>query len=220
MTIADAKWVGLGSQRSGILRALVLLFLASCANAGIAQTIQIKLLDGKTGRPITYSSLTSLRTVLQIWPGQEGDLTLLIPADKHGTARLRLTHDDSEINVPERVGMRAESKKLLTNRNKRDRDEFDKKFKSCTAFELADPIVRFVDSISIGPIVRTLGGKNYFRYISCAVDTSKVLSTKEVLQQGVVTANNCGTATASPQPGQVILFVRSPTNQEAWRQVN
>jgi hypothetical protein len=33
-------------------------------------------------------------------------------------------------------------------------------------------------------------------------------STKEVLQHGVVSSNTCGEATASPQPGEVILFVR------------
>ncbi len=35
------------------------------------------------------------------------------------------------------------------------------------------------------------------------------ISTKEVLVHGVVSANTCGKAMASPQPGVVILFVRS-----------
>lgn len=32
-----------------------------------------------------------------------------------------------------------------------------------------------------------------------------------VLQHGVVTANYCGNTTASPQPGEIIIFVRPLT---------
>jgi hypothetical protein len=33
-------------------------------------------------------------------------------------------------------------------------------------------------------------------------------ATKKILQSGVVTANVCGKVTASPEPGEAILFVR------------
>ena len=45
---------------------LALLVIALCATVLQAQTIQIMLIDGKTGRPITYSSLGSLRTILYV----------------------------------------------------------------------------------------------------------------------------------------------------------
>lgn len=206
------------AMRSAAKGLLALFLFVSCAVVLCAQTIQIKLVDGKTGRPVTYSSLMSLRTILYVRPGGESELTLLLPADKHGVALLRLTHNDSEINVPECKGMQADSEKLQMNRNKKDEEEFNKKYKYCTAFEVNNPIVRFANSISIGPVIRTLNGTTYFRYVPCWADSVTVFWTEEVLQHGVVTANNCGKATASPGPGQLTLFVRSPTQMEAGRQ--
>ena len=43
-------------------------------------------------------------------------------------------------------------------------------------------------------------------------------STEEVLQQGIATANTCGKVTASPKPGQVVLFVRPLTWWEKLKQ--
>ena len=88
---------------------LALLVIALCATVLQAQTIQIMLIDGKTGRPITYSSLGSLRTILYVWPGLESELTLLMRADKHGVALLHLIDNDSGINVPDCKGMHADS---------------------------------------------------------------------------------------------------------------
>ena len=197
---------------------LVLLLLTSCSTALRAQTIQIELVNGKTGRPVTNSSLTSLRTILYVRPGRDSELTLLVPADKHGVALLRLTHNDSKINVPECKGMQEDSEKLQMNRNKKDEEEFNKKYKYCTAFEVNNPIVRFVDSISIGPVIRTLNGTTYFRYVPCWADSVTVFSTEAVVQHGVATANNCGKFTSSPEPGRLILFVRLPTQTEAGQQ--
>jgi len=198
----------------------LLVLFSSCAMALRAQTIQIKLVDGKTGRPVTYSSLMTLRTILYVWPGRESELTLLLPADKHGVALLRLTHNESEINVPECKGLQADSEKLQMNRNKKDEEEFNKKYKYCRAFAVNNPIARFADSISLGPVMRTLHGTYYFRYVPCWADSVKAFSTEEVLQHGVVTANNCGKDTASPEPGQLILFVRQPSNREIWGDMN
>ena len=36
-------------------------------------------------------------------------------------------------------------------------------------------------------------------------------STKKVLEEGIVTANTCGKATASPKPGELVIFVRPLT---------
>jgi len=43
-------------------------------------------------------------------------------------------------------------------------------------------------------------------------------STKEVLEQGVVRANTCGNTTATPVPGEVIIFVRPLTFWEELKQ--
>ena len=200
------------SGRRFAAKGLLALFLfASCATALRAQSIQIMLVNGKTGRPIDGS-------LLNVWVGHVREFPFEIPADRHGVALLRLTHNDSEINVPECKDMQADSEKLQMNRNKKDEAEFNKKYKNCTAFEVKDPIVRFADSISIGPVVRTLNGAAYFQYVPCWADSVTVFSTEDVLQHGVVTANNCGKARASPEHGQLILFVRLPTQMEAGQQ--
>ena len=45
----------------------------------------------------------------------------------------------------------------------------------------------------------------------------RTFSTAEVLQHGVVTANTCGKATASPQPAEIIIFVRPLTWWEKFK---
>jgi len=46
----------------------------------------------------------------------------------------------------------------------------------------------------------------------------KNFTTKEVLDHGYASANTCGKATVSPQPGQVVLFVRLLTFWEKMKQ--
>jgi hypothetical protein len=194
---------------------LALILFASCAAALRAQTIQIMFVNGKTGHPVTSTSWFSPRITLYVGLGRESDLSLVLTADKQGVVPLRFTRDDSKINVPECKGERAAWDKLLKNGNKNDVKEFNKKYKNCTNFPADNPIVGFADSISIGPV---MGGINYFRYVQCWAGFPTFFSTEEVLQHGAVTANNCGKATASPQPGHLILFVRPPTQREAGRQ--
>jgi hypothetical protein len=202
-----------------------LLLFASCATALRAQTVEIKLVDRKTGHPITDRSL------LNVWVGHVREFPFQVPADKHGVALLRLTQNDSEINVPECKDELADWEKLQINPNKKDKKEFNKKYKDCTCYEEVDnPIVRYADSIRVqtlpGDISRKAGGRN-MGYVPCWVDSNKYkfswttitdFSTQDVLQQGVVTANTCGSATVSANPGQIILFVRLPGNGEYWRQ--
>jgi hypothetical protein len=205
---------------------LALLFFASCATALRAQTIQIMLVNGKTGRPITDRSL------LKVWVGHIREFSFMVPADKHGVALLRLTDKDSEINVPECKGMQADAEKLLINPNKKDTKEFNEKYKYCTSFEVDNPIVRYADSISVQTLPGDIswkagGGDRSMGYVPCWVDSNQNkyswttitdFSTKDVLQQGVVTANTCSSATVSANPGQIILFVRLPSNVEYLRQ--
>ena len=196
-------------------RLFALLLFASCAAALRAQSIEFKLVDGKTGHPVTSIPWLSPHT-LHVGLGRESDLSLVLTTDEQGVVPLRFTRDDGEINVPECKGKRAAWDKPLKNGNKDDVKEFNKKYKNCTNFLAKNPVVRFADSISIGPIM----GSN-FRYVQCWAGFPTFFSTEEVLQNGVVTANNCGKATASPEPGQLILFVRLPTQMEAgWQAWN
>jgi hypothetical protein len=154
-----------------------LLFFASCATALRAQTIEIKLIDGKTGRPVKGACVGALMKDAsnRIFP--------FIPADKHGVAQLRLTEKDSEINI-----------------------SYDPKL-GCGGSGVFNPVLKYDDTLT----TYTTGYNP-----SCAFPESvpnaryKELdfATKEVLQHGVVSANTCGKVTASPQPGEVILFVR------------
>jgi hypothetical protein len=205
---------------------LALIFFASCATALRAQTIQIMLVDGKTGRPITD------RSELNVWVGNVREFPFIVPADKHGVAPLRLTHNDSEINVPECKGMQADGEKLRLNPNKKDEKEFNEKYKDCTGIEVDNPVVKYADSISIQTLPGDIswkagGGGRSMGYVPCWVDSNQNkyswttitdFSTQDVLRQGVVTANTCGRAAVSANPGQVILFVRLPGNGEYWRQ--
>jgi hypothetical protein len=187
------------------------IFFTFCTTALRGQTIQIMLIDGNTGRPVTD------RSSLHVKIGKAWENSFEIPADKDGIVRLRFTHDDSEINVPDCNAEEADWQKLQTNPSKQNTKEFNNKYKYC-GNEVDHPVVRFTDSFSTGPLIRIVGGRNYFRYVPCWTDSTAHLSTEDVLQHGVATANSCGKGTVAPQPGQLILFVRPPTNREAWRQ--
>lgn len=190
-----------------------------------AQTIQIELVNGKTGRPITDSSL------LNIWVGHVRVFPFMLSV-KNGLAQLRLSLNDGEIDVPECKGEQADVEKLGARPTKEAKEDFNKKypFKNCGSFEIANPVARYADSI----LVQTLPGDVSWKtahqsvaYVPCWIDQKhdnaywtliQKFSTKDVLQKGIVTANNCSKATVSANPGQLVLFVRPPTNREYWRQ--
>jgi hypothetical protein len=46
----------------------------------------------------------------------------------------------------------------------------------------------------------------------------QTFSTRDVLQFGVVTENLCGKAKASPEPGELVIFVRPLTFWEKMKQ--
>jgi len=74
-------------------KSLALLLLASSATALRSQNIQIKLVDGKTGRAVRDACVGA-------WMKNASTKTsLFIPVDKDGVAHLRLTRKDSEVEV-------------------------------------------------------------------------------------------------------------------------
>lgn len=154
---------------------LMLLFTLSWSTALHAQTIRIKLVDGRSGRPLVGA-------YVNVWVGKERKAALAIPTDNDGVARLRLTEKDREID---------------TNNSE----------KRCGNFGVINPVVKYDDSLRINA-----------GYVWCQPHTPSYswlliadFPTKQVVQQGIVTPNICGIATASPEPGEVVIFVRPLT---------
>jgi len=108
-----------------------------------------------------------------------------IPTDQNGIARLRLTENDSEIDVHNQQGT-----------------------------GVINPVVKYSDSLSVNvPYVSCQPNKPDYSWLLI-----QSFSTPEVLRSGVVTANACGKAKASPQPGELIIFVRPLTFWEKLKQ--
>lgn len=108
---------------------------------------------------------------------------MAIPTDKDGVATLRLTNEDSEVNIHTHNG------------------------------SVTNPVVKYSDSFQVN-----------VGFVSCQPHTPdyswlsiQTFSTPEVLRSGIVTANVCGKAKASPEPGELILFVRPLTWWEAMK---
>lgn len=165
-----------------IMLRLLLLFTFSSAFTLSAQTIEVKLIDGRNGHPIANSCVN-------VWVGNEQKDALAIPTDKDGVARLRLTDSDAEINTQNR-------------------------WKQCGAFGAINPVVRFESSVTInaGYVLCQPQGTDY-SWLAL-----KNFPTKKILTEGVVTQNACGKHSASPVPGQVIIFVRPLSFWEKLKQ--
>jgi hypothetical protein len=74
---------------------LALLVLGSCGTILCAQTVDIKLVNGRNGCPMTDACVS-------VWMGNERKTAMAIPTDESGIPRLRLTHNDSEIDIHNR----------------------------------------------------------------------------------------------------------------------
>jgi len=155
-----------------VLRLSVAIVFVLSGTALCAQTIEIKLVNGRNGAPMSDACVN-------LWAGTEREEAMAIPTDKNGVARLRLTEKDSEINIQSH-------------------------WKGCGEFGVVNPVVKYNDSLRINAgYVLCQSRKSDYSWLAI-----RDFSTKEVLQRGVVTANTCGKATASPKPGEVIIFVR------------
>ena len=118
-------------------------------------------------------------TCVNVWVGNERKQAMAIPTDENGVARLRLIDRDGEIDIHNR-------------------------WKGCGDFGTINPVVKYNDSLRINA-----------GYVLCQSPTPDYswlaltdFSTEQVLHRGIVTANTCGKATASPKPGHLIIFVR------------
>jgi hypothetical protein len=169
---------------SGIVKFLMSLFLILYGASLSAQTLEITLVDGRSGRPMVGAS-----SYVNVWVGTERKEAIAIPTDRNGVARLRLTLNTGEINIPD---------------SSKDRG----------SIVVDHPVVNYNESLRINaPYVLCGSGESNYSWLR-----SKNFSTTEILQHGYVSPNTCGKATLSPQPGQVILFVRPLTWWEKLKQ--
>lgn len=147
-----------------------------------AQTLRIKLVNGRNGRPIANSCIN-------VWVGNAQKEAMAIPTDGDGVATLRLTENDGEVDVHER-------------------------WKPCGHFGVINPIVKYSDSFRVNAgYVLCQPHKPDYSWLSI-----EPFSTREVLRSGVVTANLCGEAKASAEPGELTVFVRPLTFWEKMKE--
>jgi hypothetical protein len=118
-------------------------------------------------------------TCVNVWVGHERKAAMAIPTDKDGVAWLYLTDKAAEINT-------------------------QNQWRNCGDFGVINPVVKYEDALRInaGYVLCQQHGPDYSWL------RIEEFSTQQVLRQGIATLNTCGKATASPAPGEVIIFVR------------
>lgn len=168
----------------GIVKFLIPFFLILFGASLSAQTLEIRLVDGRNGHPMVGAS-----SYVNIWVGTERKEAIAIPTDEKGVARLQLTFNTGEINIPD---------------SSKDRG----------SIVVDHPVVSYNESFRINaPYVLCRSGGSNYSWLR-----SENFSTKEIVQHGYVSPNTCGKATVPPQPGQVMLFVRPLTWREKLKQ--
>ncbi len=130
---------------------------------------------------------------MYVWVGNRSDPgskpLLETQTDANGVISLRLTHEDVTTNGG---GQRL----------------------ACGLTGLINPVAKLGDTISIhsGYALCQPGTRDY-TWLARAN-----FSTDEVLRHGFVSENTCGKASASPKPGEIVLFVRPLTWWERLKQ--
>lgn len=166
----------------GLLNFLITVSLTMAAMSLAAQTLEIKLVDGRNGCPMVGAS-----SYVNVWVGRERKEAIAIPTDEKGVARLQLTLDPNEVNIPISTGHGTIVEK--------------------------HPVVKYDESFRINAPYVLCGAEGNRPWLDL-----KSFSTKEVLEHGYASGNTCGKVTATPQPGQIVLFVRPLTFWEKMKQ--
>jgi hypothetical protein len=136
------------------------------------ETIRIKLVDGRNGRPMAGS-------YVNVWVGKERKAATAVPTDKEGIASLRLT-------------------------DRADGTGADEGSKACGPNCVLNPLMKYDDSLRLN-----------VGFVLCQPDAGSYswlritdLSTRRILQDGIVMENTCGSIRATAEPGEVVVFVR------------
>ena len=162
---------------------LTALFLIVHGVSLVAQTLEITLVDGRNGRPLVGTS-----SYVNVWIGTERKAAIVVPTDGKGVARIQLTSNSREVNIPNSANSGSNV--------------------------VEHPIVKYDESLQINvPYVLCGSGGSNYSWLGLLN-----FSTKEILQRGYASPNTCGKITVSPHPGEVILFVRPLTFWEKLKQ--
>jgi hypothetical protein len=169
--ISMTMWHG-GFRLTCLAWLLLLVVFVPVGARAYAQTVQVKVADGRNGKPV-------IGACVNVWVGSERKDAMAIPTNESGIARLRLTGKEDDVNI-------------------------SRKWKGCGLFGVIDPVVRYQDSIKVN-----------VGYVLCQPHKSdhswltiSEFSTDRIVQDGIVTANSCGSAAALPTPGEIVIFVR------------
>jgi hypothetical protein len=71
---------------------LLLAVVAVVGATGNAQTLRVRLLDGRSGKPIAKGGLN-------VWVGDHRKAAVPIPGDRNGIATLSLTNNAGQVNI-------------------------------------------------------------------------------------------------------------------------
>ena len=163
-------------HRRGFLGLLVLLFPILPGVSLFAQTLEIKLVDGRNGRPMVGKT-----SYVNIWVGQQRKEAIAIPADEKGIARIQLTTNREEVNIPDSKDGRS--------------------------IIVEHPVVMYDEFLRMNvPYASCAAKESNFSWLK-----SETFSAKDVLNRGYVSPNKCGRSADSPHPGQIVLFARPLT---------
>jgi hypothetical protein len=113
---------------------------------------------------------------------------MAIPTDKDGVAWLYLADQETEINDQNR-------------------------WSACGDFGVINPVLKYDDALRLN-----VGYAACVRHADYSWLAIAEFSTRRVLENGVVTANTCGKAEASLEPGTIVLFVRPLTLWEKLKE--
>ena len=179
MAVVQREW----NHRRCVRVFLLLLFFVLPGTASSAQTIEVKLVDGRNGRPMVGAS-----SYVNVWVGEQRKEAITIPTNEQGIARLQLTTNADEVNIP----------------NSR----------KSGSVVVEHPVVKYDESLRINAPYAWCGpaGTNYSWL------RLKTLTTKDVFNHGYASSNTCGKTTVSPLPGKIVLFVRPLTLWEKLKQ--
>lgn len=166
-----------------VVRFLSALVLMASGTILCAQTVTIKLVNGRNGHPMSHTCID-----LGV---DHVDHMLAIPTDNNGAARFYVTENDAEVDI-------------------------QKRWTDCGNWGVIDPVVkRDMIGIHVGYVLCQFRKPDYSWLSTMNISTKQLL---ELLQQGIVLPNTCGKATASPKPGELVIFVRPLSWWETLKQ--
>jgi hypothetical protein len=126
---------------------------------------------------------------VNLWVGTKRKNAFIIPTNKDGIAQFQLTDNDAEVDIHNHGSYHSDD-------------------------VVIDPVIKFDDNlrVNVGFVICSPHAPDY-----SWLSTTNI-STKQLLQQGIVWPNTCGTATARAKPGELTIFVRQLSFWEELKQ--